>query len=412
MEPTTSPITLPSTAAVEAELATAKSMEDFFGHEGIFARLFSKTMEQMLAAELEQHLGYKKHDKKGVGSGNSHNGTYTRKLKTSTGEVELSVPRDRAGSFEPQVLPRYETRTNEFEDKIIALYSHGTTTADIVTFVYDTYGMSISKEQVSTITDKILPEVTEWQNRTLEAVYPIVYLDCIHIKLRTEGRIVTTAVYCALGIDLTGKKEVLGHWIGTGGEGAKFWLSVVTNLQSRGVQDILIACVDGLTGFKEAIMAVFPRTTVQRCIIHQVRNTLKYINSGDEDRFILDLQSVYKAPSREAAWTAFEQLKATWGKSYGAALSGWEEHWIDLTTYFDYPEELRRIIYTTNTIESYNRQLRKVTKAKSVFPTENSLLKMLYLATQNATKKWTASVPNWGKVMCQLSIIFEGRLPL
>jgi len=405
-------INMPSLERIQEELSTAKSPDDFFGKEGIFSRLFAKTLNEMLQGELEDHLGYPKYSSEGQLSGNSRNGSYKRKLKTSEGELDLEVPRDRKGEFEPQIIERYQTRTSEFDNKIIAMYGHGTTVGDIAESINDMYGIELSKDQISTITDKILPLVDEWRNRPLESIYPIVYLDCIHIKLKREGKIMNTAVYVCLGIDLEGKKDILGHWIGDGGEGANFWLSVVTDLQSRGVKDILIACVDGLQGFKDAIIAVFPETKIQRCIIHQIRNTLRYVNWRDKKEFMRDLKTIYQANTKEEARSNLESITKKWKGSYAIALRSWDTNWEDLTTYFDYAKQIRKLIYTTNSVEGYNRMLRKVTKSKSIFPTDNSVFKMFYLATKNVMKKWTMPLPDWGIILSQLSIRFEGRLPL
>jgi transposase-like protein len=403
---------MPTAERVERELATIKSPDDFFGEDGVFSKLFAKTINQMLKAEMDEHLGYAKHSPAGHLTGNTRNGNYDRKLKTSAGELDIEVPRDRKGQFQPQIIDRYQTRTSEFDNKIIAMYGHGTTAGDISDSIRDMYGIELSKDMVSNITDKILPVVNEWRTRPLDEVYVIAYMDCIHIKLRRDGKVVNTAVYVCLGVDLEGKKDVLGHWIGEGGEGANFWLTVVSDLQNRGVKDILIACVDGLVGFKDAINAVFPDTVVQRCIIHQIRSSLKYINWKDRKEFVNDLRTVYKAATKAEAEINFEKINEKWKGSYAIALKGWKDNWEELTQYFDYSPEIRKLIYTTNAVEGYNRMLRKVTKSKAVFPTENSVFKMFYLATKNILKKWTMPIPDWGKLLSQLSIRFEGRLPL
>ena len=292
------------------------------------------------------------------------------------------------------------------------MYGNGTTVADISDSVRDMYGIELSKDMVSNITDKILPLVEEWRTRPLDEIYTIAYLDCIHIKLKRDGKVLNTAVYVCLGVDIEGRKDVLGHWIGEGGEGANFWLSVVSDLQNRGVKDILIACIDGLAGFKDAINAVFPKTIVQRCIIHQIRSSLKYVNWKDRKEFVTDLRTVYQAATKEEAELNFEKVFEKWKSSYSIALKGWRDNWEDLTQYFDYTHAIRKLIYTTNAVEGYHRMLRKVTKSKSVFPTENSVFKMFYLATRNVMRKWTMPIPDWGRLLSQLSIRFEGRLPL
>lgn len=403
---------LPSMEAIQQELAKAESMDDFFGKEGIFARLFASTLEQMLEAELTEHLGYERYEAKGRNSGNSRNGAYTKKVRTSNGETTIRVPRDREGEFEPQIVQKYANNTNELEEKILGMYAKGLSTRDIQDTLAELYGVDVSVTTISTITDKVWSLVEAWQSRLLAAIYPIVYLDAIHVKIRREGRVENTAVYTVLGVDLAGQRDVLGHWVGDGAEGANFWLSVLTDLQNRGVQDIFIACVDGLTGFKDAIQAVFPRTQVQRCIIHQIRHSLKYVSWKDRKDFVRDLKRVYQAATREEAESNLLQLGEKWGAKYPMAVRSWENNWEDLAVFFDYPAEIRRLIYTTNTIEGYHRQLRKVTKNKATFPTPEATRKLLYLATGNITKKWTRSMYDWAKILNQLAIRFEGRFPL
>ncbi len=301
----TPPPYLPSTERVQQELSTATSIDDFFGKEGIFARLFAGTLEHMMDAELTAQLGYDRYAVSGRNSGNSRNGKRTRNLRTSAGDVTIDVPRDRNGDYQPVLLDKYQTSTNELEDKIIALYAKGVSTRDIQDTLHELYGVEVSAQTISTITDKVWGLVEAWQNRPLAAVYPIIYLDAIHLKIRRDGRVLTTAVYIVLGVDVDGQRDVLGHWVGDGAEGANFWLSVVTDLQARGVEDIFIACIDGLTGFKEAIHAVFPRTQIQRCIIHQVRQSLQYVSWKDRKAFVADLRTIYQAPTREAGEERF-----------------------------------------------------------------------------------------------------------
>jgi putative transposase len=403
---------LPSVERIQQELATAKSIDDFFGKEGIFAKLFSGTLEQMLEAELTAHLGYQPYAAAGRNSGNSRNGKRARSLRTSNGDMTIQVPRDRTSEFQPVLLEKYQTSTNELEEKIIALYAKGVSTRDIQENLEELYGVEVSAQTISTITDKVWSLVEAWQSRPLAAVYPIVYLDCIHLKLRRDGRVSTTAIYIVLGVDVDGQRDVLGHWVGDGGEGANFWLSVVTDLQARGVEDIFIACIDGLTGFKDAIQAVFPKTHIQRCIIHQVRHSLTYVSWKDRKAFVADLRKVYQAPTRGAGEERLLELGERWGDKYAVAVSSWERHWEDLATMFDYPAEIRRLIYTTNTVEGYNRQLRKVVKTKGALPSGDAARKLLYLVTMGITKKWTAPVFNWAKIRNQLAIRFEGRFPL
>jgi transposase-like protein len=408
----TPPPFLPSAERVQQELSTAKSLDDFFGKDGIFARLFAGTLEQMMEAELTAQLGYEPYAASGRNSGNSRNGKRTRNLRTSTGDVSIAVPRDRNSEFRPALLDTYQTSTNELEDKIIALYAKGVSTRDIQDTLHELYGVEVSAQTISTVTDKVWGLVEAWQNRPLAAIYPIIYLDAIHLKLRRDGRVVNTAVYIVLGVDVDGQRDVLGHWVGDGAEGANFWLSVVTDLQGRGVEDIFIACIDGLTGFKEAIHAVFPQTQIQRCIIHQVRQSLQYVSWKDRKAFVTDLRTIYQAPTREAGEERLLELGERWGDKYAVAVRSWERNWEDLATMYDYAAEIRRLIYTTNTVEGYNRQLRKVTKTKGALPSDDAARKLLFLVTRDITKDWTAPIFNWAKMRNQLAIRFEGRFPL
>jgi transposase-like protein len=405
-------IGLPSTEKVQEELAKVESMDDFFGRDGIFARLFSDTLEQMLDAELSDHLGYEKYEALGRNSGNSRNGHYGKKVRTSSGDVEIQVPRDREGNFEPKIIPKYGSNTNELEEKILGLYARGVSTRDIQDTLAELYGVEVSASTISKVTDKVWEAVEAWQNRPLVAIYPIIYMDAIHIKIRRDGKVSNTAVHIVLGVDLNGHRDVLGHWVADGAEGANFWLSVVTDLQNRGVQDIFIASMDGLTGFSDAIHAVFPKTVIQRCIIHQIRNSLRYVSWKDKKAFIQDLKMVYQAPNREAAEANLLRLGEQWSDKYAIAVRSWENNWDELSTFFDFPAEIRRLIYTTNTIEGYNRQLRKVTKNKASFPSPQAVRKLLYLANINIVKKWTRPIINWPLILNQLAIRFEDRFPL
>lgn len=401
---------LPSVEQIQNELGRAESINDFFGKEGIFARLFARTIEEMLEGEMNAHLGYEKYEAKGRNTGNSRNGKREVQLSTSSGSQSIKVPRDREGEFSSKLLE--EKRSNELEEKIITLYAKGTSTRDIAETIAEIYGVEVTAATISTITDKVLPLVEEWQNRRLEKVYPIIYLDAIYIKMRQDGKIENVAVYIVLAVDTEGHKDVLGHWVGTGAEGATYWLNVVTDLQNRGVADILIACVDGLEGFAEAIHAVFPKTIVQRCVIHQIRNSLKYVTWSDQKELMRDLKTVYQAATREDAEMNLLQFSEKWGTQYPMVVRSWETHWTELSAYFDYPAEIRRLIYTTNAVEGYNRQLRKVTKTKSLFPTPKSIRKLLFLAHREIAKKWTMPIPHWPKIRNQLAILFEGRFPL
>lgn len=403
-------VPVPNMEQIEQALSQAESVDDFFGKEGVLAQLFARTLEQMLEGELTAELGYEKYEAKGRNSGNSRNGKRTKTVKSSGGDIEVAVPRDRNGEYEPQLLEKYRHNTNELEKKVLAMYSRGLSTHDIEEMLRDVYGVSLSAGAVSTITDKVWPLVEEWQNRPLARLYPIIYLDALYIKLRREGHVANVAVYCVLGVDLEGQRDVLGHWVSDGAEGANFWLSILSDLQSRGVQEVLIACVDGLSGFSEAIAAVFPHCQVQRCIIHQIRASLKYVVSKDQKAFVKDLKKVYQAPTREEAETQLLHLGEIWGDKYAIAVRSWENNWDTLATFFDYPAQIRRLIYTTNTIEGYHRQLRKVTKTKGAFPTPKSIRKLLYLANERIVKKWTRPIPNWALILNQLVIRFEDRI--
>jgi transposase-like protein len=403
---------MPSAEEVQKELAKAKSMDDFFGKEGIFARLFANTIETMLETELSEELGYEPYEAKGRNSGNNRNGHYPKKVRTSAGETTIRVPRDRNGDYEPQVVKKRVANTNELEDKIIAMYAKGMSVRDIQETLKELYGVDVSPATLSAITDKVWELVEAWQNRPLASLYPIIYLDAIHLKLRREGKVENTAVYTVLGVDLDGHRDILGHWVGEGSETSNFWLSVVTDLQGRGVQDIFIACMDGLSGFREAVLAVFPRTQIQRCIIHQIRNSLKYVTWTDRKNFMADLRLVYQAATREAAEAQLRQLNEKWGDKYAIAIRSWQNNWEDLATFFAYPAEIRRLIYTTNSVEGYHRQLRKVTKSKGAFPTPQAARKLLFLAHREILKKWTMPIYNWALILNQLVIRFEDRMPI
>ena len=403
---------MPGAEEVERELGKAKSMDDFFGKEGIFAKLFAHTIEEMLESELSEHLGYAAYEVKGRNSGNSRNGRYAKKLRTSAGETTIQVPRDRNGEFEPQVVKKQIANTNELEEKIIGMYAKGLSVRDIQATLQDLYGVEVSPTTLSAITDKVWGLVEEWQNRALASHYPIVYLDALYLKVRREGQVENIAVYTVLGVDVTGHRDILGHWVGHGSESANFWLSVITDLQTRGVQDIFIVCMDGLSGFKEAVLAVFPLTQIQRCVIHQIRNSLKYSTWTDRKAFMLDLKTVYQAATRESAEASLRQLGEKWGAKYAVAIRSWENNWEDLATFFAYPAEIRRLIYTTNSVEGYHRQLRKVTKAKSIFPTAEAARKLLFLANRDILKKWTNPIQNWPLILNQLVIRFEDRLAI
>ena len=405
-------IDLPTAEKVQEELSKAESMDDFFGKEGIFAKLFANTLEQLLEAELSEHLGYEPYEVSGRNSGNSRNGYYSKKVRSSDGDVEIQVPRDRKGEFEPQIVPKYGNNTNELEEKILGLYAKGVSTRDIQDTLDELYGVDVSPSLISKVTDKVWEQVEAWQNRPLESIYAIVYMDAIHIKLRRDGKVANTAVHVVLAVRLDGYREVLGHWVAEGAEGANFWLSVLTDLQNRGVEDILIATMDGLTGFKQAVEAVFPQTQVQHCIIHQIRNSLRYVSYKDSKAFVNDLKTIYQAPTRETAEANLQRLAEQWSDKYASAVRSWQNNWSELSTFFDFPAQIRRLIYTNNAIEGDNRQLRKVTKNKASFPTEQAVRKLLYLANVHITKKWTRPILDWPSMLNQLAIRFEDRIPL
>lgn len=373
--------------------------------------IFKDTLQEIFEAEMEEHLGYEKNNNLGNNSGNSRNGYNTKTLKSRYGDTELNVPRDRNGDFEPQIIGKYQTTSNQLEDQIIALYAKGVSTRDIEDHMRDIYGINVSPSMISKVTDKILPLVNEWQNRPLDRIYAIIYLDAIHFKVRKDNKVVNKAAYSVLGITMDGYKEILGIWIGEN-ESSRFWLSVCNDLKNRGVEDVLIACKDGLSGFSEAISTVFPKTEIQLCVIHQIRNSMKYVSYKEQKEVIADLKKVYQALTMDEAEFEFETFKEKWGKKHQMIIKSWENNWLELTTYFKYPYEIRRIIYTTNIIEGYHRQLRKVTKTKTTYPTDESLTKIIYLATSEISKKWTQPIKNWHMCISQFAIYFEDRLEM
>ena len=376
----------------------------------IMRDMMSVLLEGVLDEELNEELGYSKYDYRNKETDNSRNGHSRKTMRTSYGDMDIAIPRDRKGEYEPQLIPKYQnTVTQDMEEKIISMYAKGMTTGDIEAHLKELYDLDISDSTISRITDKIMPLVKEWQERPLQEIYAVVYMDAIHYHVRSEGRIVKRAVYIALGIDMDGKKDVIGMYVGEN-EGAKFWLSIINGLKNRGVQDILIACVDGLNGFPQAIEAVYPKTEIQQCIIHQIRNTTNYVSYKDLKKLMADLKMVYAAPDEAAALEELESFGEKWNSKYPKIYKSWSEHWATLSTYFKYPNEVRKLIYTTNAIEGFNRQLRKVTKSKTVFPSNDSLLKMLYLATMDITKKWTGRRRDWSQIRAQLEIYFEERL--
>ncbi len=383
------------------------SVEDV---QNLFKELIGNVLENGLDAEMDEELGYSRYDYHNKNTDNSRNGHSAKNLKTSFGEMELEIPRDRKGEFEPQILKKHQTSiSGDIEEKILSMYAKGMTTSDIETHIREIYGISVSDSTISRVTDKILPVVREWQSRPLERLYPIVFMDAIHFHVRSEGQVVKKAVYIAIGINLDGIKDVLGMWVGEN-ESAKFWLSILNGLKNRGVEDIFIACVDGLSGFPNAIGAAYPKTEIQQCIIHQIRNSTKYVSYKDIKTLMADLKSIYAAVSEQTALNELDSFEEKWGSKYPKIAGSWRENWANLSTYFKYPKEMRSLIYTTNAIEGFNRQLRKVTKSKSVFPTDDSLLKMLYLAMMDITKKWTGRRREWGVIHSQLEVYFADRI--
>ncbi len=375
--------------------------------------MFRDVLQEIMEAEIETELRYEKHERQSPkepqeSSKNYRNGYSQKTVKTQLGEVEINIPRDRKGEYEPQIIGKYNRSADGMEEKILGLYAAGMSQRDIAEQIKQLYDVEISPELVTKISDKIIPQLNEWQNRPLETVYPFVFMDAIHYKIRDNHQIITKAAYVVLGINMDGYKEILGLWIGEN-ESSKFWLGVLNELKSRGIQDVYLFCVDGLNGFREAIGAVYPQAAIQRCIIHQIRASMRYVNYKDMKQFASDLKAIYNSVTEEAALDNLLEFKAKWGKKYPAAIKSWENNWDILSTFYVYPPEIRRIIYTTNIIEGLHRQFRKVTKTKAVFPSDDSLRKMLYLASNNIIKKWTQRYRNWDLVLNHLTILFEDR---
>ena len=369
--------------------------------------ILGDTMEQMLKAELDEHLDYEYGEK--PLSLNTRNGSSKKTVKSSYGNIDLNIPRDREGSFEPQALKKYQKDISNIENQIISMYAKGMTTRDISTHIKEIYGFGISESMVSKITNKILPTIEEWQNRPLEKVYPFVFLDAIHYHVRENNIVVKKAVYIALGYNTEGYKEILGMWVGEN-ESSKYWLLVLNQLKERGLEDILIVSTDNLSGFSQAIESVYPKTEIQKCIIHQIRNSTKFVSYRDIKELMKDLKTVYKASTEELALSNLDIFEEKWGKKYPMCVNSWRNNWAELSTYFKYPEGIRKLIYTTNSIENFNRQLRKVTKNKTIFPSDYALQKSLYLAMVDASSKWTSRIRGWDQILSQLSIFFEGRI--
>lgn len=391
------------------ELMKEGKLKDVKDIQNLLKEQFKDVISEMLQAEMDNHLGYTKYDYKNKNTNNSRNGNRKKKIKTDYGEMEVEIPRDRFGEHEPIVIKKNQRDVSGIEDQVLGMYSMGMSTRDIQNHLNNIYGIEVSPSLISQITDRIMPIIKEWQRRPLQRMYVHLVLDAMHYKVRQEGKIVNKAVYIIIGTDIDGMKEILGMWIGEQ-ESSKFRLKVLTDIQNRGVEEILIASIDGLNGFKEAIKTVFIDAKVQRCIVHMIRNSTKYLSYKDRRSFINDLKPVYKAINEESALDALNLLEEKWGEKYYIAIKPWRDNWEEISVMFEYPEEIRRLIYTTNSIESFNRQLRKVTKTKSVFPNDDSLMKILYLSMMNIIKKWNQRVRNWAGILGQLSIIFGDRI--
>ena len=395
-----------------SEVKKCKTIDDVLGKNGLVQRLVKDVLENILEAEMDEHLGRDKYQRQSdiePGERNYRNGYSQKNLRSSFGDVDLDIPRDRKSEFEPQIVKKYETVCNELDKKIISLYAKGMTTSDIQAEIEDLYGITISPSMVSKITDKVIATATEWQNRMLDKIYPIVYLDAMYFKVRSNGKIVNKAVYICLGYTMEGYKDILGLWVDEA-EGAKFWLGICNDLKNRGVKEILIACMDGLKGLPQAIQTVFPSANIQTCIVHQIRNSIKYIASKDKKSFMKDLKEVYKAATEELALAQLDKLRETWGNSYGMVIDSWYNNWNNLSTFFDFSPRIRKMIYTTNALEGFNRQVRKYTKSRTIFPTDESLNKCVYLATMEIMEKWTQPVPNWGATLAELTLFFTEEL--
>ncbi len=398
------------TDLIDGLLANYKKPEDLIGENGLLKQLTKALVERALEAEMTEHLGHDKHEAVTNASGNARNGKSRKTLKGEFGELPIEIPRDREGSFEPQLIPKHQTRWSGFDDKIISLYARGMTVREIQQHLSEMYGTEISPTLISNVTDAIMDEVKQWQSRPLDSVYPIVYLDCIHVKVRDAGSVRAKAIYLAIGVNMEGRKEVMGLWIAQT-EGAKFWLAVVTELKNRGVQDIFIACVDGLKGFPEAIETVYPQATVQLCIVHMVRNSLNYVGWNKRKEVAADLRMVYSAATLAEAEMALLDFEQQWNEAYPSIAKSWRGNWQRIIPFFDYPPEIRRVIYTSNAIESVNMSLRKITKNRGSFPNDESLMKLFYLALQNISEKWSMPLRDWKPALNRFTIQFEERMP-
>lgn len=388
-----------------------KNPEDLLGENGLLKQLTKALLEKALEGEMTHHLGYPKWSPAGRNTGNSRNGKHDKTIKGDFGEMDIEVPRDRNSEFEPTIIGKHQTRFDGFDDKIISMYARGMSTRDIQEHLKEIYQIEVSPDFISTVTDSVMEAVKEWQNRPLDDIYPILYLDALHVKVKDQGQVINKAVYLAVGVNMEGKKEVLGFWIEKT-EGSKFWLQVMTELKNRGVRDIFIACVDGLKGFPEAIRSVYPKTEIQLCIVHMVRNSLKFVSYKDRKKIASDLKEIYRAPTVEAAEKALETFSAAWDSKYPSISQSWKNNWANIIPFFAYPPEIRRVVYTTNAIESLNMTIRKVLKTRASFPNDDALKKLLYLGLQNASKKWTMPIRNWVSAINQFLILYGDRVTL
>ena len=384
-------------------------LKDTKGISNMFKELMTETIQEMLNSELDDELGYDRYDQSRKTTDNARNGYSEKRMRSEFGEITIKVPRDRKGEFEPQIVKKYQKDMGTIEQQIITLYAKGLSNREIEDFIRNMYGTEVSPTLISRITDRILPEIREWQHRPLKRLYAMVFMDAIHYHVRKEGSVVNKAVYIAIGIDMNGLKDVLGLYIGEA-ETSKFWLNVMNEMKNRGIEDILICSVDGLNGFSQAITAVFPQTIVQRCIVHQIRNSTRYVSYKDIKEFMRDMKTVYQAATLELAEHNLDRMEDKWKGKYPGSIKSWRDNWTELSAYFAYPQSIRKMIYTTNSIENFNRQLRKVTKTKSSYPNDDALLKSLYLAILDITKKWTQTPHNWKEIANQLMIYFEGRI--
>jgi putative transposase len=386
------------------------SPDDMFGNDGLLQQLTKAVLERALQGEMTHHLGYEKHDAAGKNTDNSRNGKSSKTIKGKRGQVQIDVPRDRESSFEPQLIKKGQTRFDGFDDKIISMYARGMTCREIKAHLQEIYGVEVSPDMISTVTDAVIDEVRAWQSRPLDPIYPILYLDALQVKVKDQGRVSNKAIYLAIGVNMSGIKEVLGMWASEN-EGAKFWLSIITELKTRGVKDIFITCVDGLKGFPEAIEAIYPKTQVQLCLVHLMRFSLAYVSYKDRKALAADLKLIYRAATVEEAETKLSEFAQLWDARYPSIAKSWRANWARIVPMFGFPNDIRRAIYTTNAIESLNMSLRKVIKTRASFPNDEAAFKLLYLALRNIAKKWTMPIPHWSQAMQAFAIIFEGRVP-